>query len=203
MEASGYLQARVQARYAQLPEEPLWRDLEGAGDLAGYLAAARESVLAPWVRGIYARSDSDEIEQRLAARFVSTLAESAEWAPLRWRASIRGLADLVDALARAETWRSAVERWRALLPEERSELAEIESLLVAHGATFSTARPRDASLLRRQCEQDLRRLFRRTLCRPAVLFIWLTLVLLQLERLRGGLVLRALYARDSPPFGGV
>ncbi|MEO5363643.1 MAG: hypothetical protein H7838_08475 [Magnetococcus sp. DMHC-8] len=46
---------------------------------------------------------------------------------------------------------------------------------------------------RQRLQQQLRELFRRQIGQPAALFIHLALLALDFERLRGGLVLRALY----------
>ncbi len=202
----GYLQARVQSRYAMLPGENLWRELAGAGDLGGYLAAARDSALSPWLRGITPHSSSDEIEERLRKRFSEVVVECGEWCAREWRAAVSVLPRLQDAYQNADPQlESFQQQWRDSLPRSavRSpRLALLTTMIGTHLKRFSRARPSSAMSVRAELEVDLRKLFRRSACRPEALFIWLALVALLLERLRGELVVRALFSAADQPFPG-
>jgi hypothetical protein len=203
MAGAGYLQARVQARFAQLPDEPLWRELEGAGDLPGYLRAANDSVLSPWVRGISPRSTSDEIEGALLRVLAETLEESAPWCDEAWQPAVLGIREWLGCLADPEQCGPMLEEWRQSLPAARygePPLAALGELLSAHWQVFIHTPPRQTDKARQQLDGELRRLFRRSICQPSVIFVWLALVAVQLERLRGGLLMRALYHEGDLPF---
>lgn len=198
MAGLGYLQARVQARFAQLPDETLWRELEGAGDLAGYLRAAKEGMLAPWVQGLSPRSDSDEIEARLAKQLTSLIDESAQWCDEAWRPSVLGLKEWLNRLEHPAQLSEVVIAWRERLPAH--DLESLEKLLADHRRRFMATPPRQTRKLRHRLAEDLQQLFRRSICRPSVVFVWLALAGLTAERLRGDLLLRALYSEGDAPF---
>jgi len=69
----GYLQARIQARYAELPNESLWLHLGALKELAGFLEEARSTSLAQWVTGLSTSSGTREIEQYLRHHLAETI----------------------------------------------------------------------------------------------------------------------------------
>jgi hypothetical protein len=91
-----YVQARVQARYGERPDEPLWRELAGTKEIAPALETAHRSRLRRWVAGVDASSDAHEVELRLRARLRDAIEEVATWMPAEWRPATRWTVRLVD-----------------------------------------------------------------------------------------------------------
>jgi hypothetical protein len=91
-----YAQARLQARYGQRGDEPLWNQLRGARSLVAALETLRTSPLRRWVAAIPFDADADEIELRLRTELRSCIAEVAGWAPGEWQSAIAWTAHLVD-----------------------------------------------------------------------------------------------------------
>ena len=92
----GYVQARVQARYAVLPNESIWRHIGALKSLAGFLEEARGTVLAQWVFGLSGNSSAEEIESQLQQQFHSTIIETADWFDEQWRPAVLWLSTLVQ-----------------------------------------------------------------------------------------------------------
>ncbi len=90
-----YLQARLQARHGQRPDEQLWRRLHSTGDLGNYLQMARQSVLRPWVMGIDSLAGVHVIEFSLRQQFLSYVEEVAHWLPADWRPAFEALDTLL------------------------------------------------------------------------------------------------------------
>jgi hypothetical protein len=88
--------------------------------------------------------------------------------------------------------------WRALWPQgarERRALTVLAETMKAHVARLDLAGPQDTSVAyRRALAQGVTRMFRRHGGSPVAVFCHLVLVALDLERLRGGLARRALFA---------
>jgi hypothetical protein len=89
--------------------------------------------------------------------------------------------------------------WRAAWPKphasERKWLERLVALVAAHAARLNAAGVQETSArYRGELMQALTRLFRRRSGTPTALFAHLGLVALDLERLRGGLVRRLLFA---------
>lgn len=81
--------------------------------------------------------------------------------------------------------------------ETRAHLAALERALTDHRRAIGEPTVRDAWPLRRALQARLLHLFRHTLVEPVEAFIYLALVALDLERLRGELVRRAAFPRGS------
>jgi hypothetical protein len=113
------------------------------------------------------------------------------------------LGPLVEAVAEGkdlgETW---LDGWRSrhptTSPRFRRGLEQFTTTLLAHQRRFLMVGPDRTWPLRRELELRLRHLFHVYLLQPAGLFVYLALVLLGLERLRGALVGRALFAAEVP-----
>ncbi len=88
--------------------------------------------------------------------------------------------------------------WRALWPKDaaaRRVLAALAESVKAHVARLNRSGPKDTSApYRRDLTRTITRMFRRHGGTPTAAFCHLALVALDLERLRGGLVRRALFA---------
>jgi len=81
----GYTQARIQARYGQLPAEPVWLQLASATAMGAYLEGARGTVLAPWVANLSGVSDVHDVEHSMRGTLAATIEEVARWMPEPWR----------------------------------------------------------------------------------------------------------------------
>jgi hypothetical protein len=86
-----YAQARLQARYAELPGEDDWLRLAGARGLGLFLEEARTGALRGWVKGFSALSDAHDLDRGLRAIWREGVAEVARWLPAPWRAAVAWL----------------------------------------------------------------------------------------------------------------
>jgi hypothetical protein len=123
-------------------------------------------------------------------------APHAERAAVLGRGSWRALAPAwpaPDTLARA--WQA---EWRRRLPQPLhgadDSLWLVTAALQRHGAAFADAPPGSGTQLRRALQARLSLLLRRATLEPAAAFIHLALSALELERLRGELLVRRLFA---------
>jgi len=91
-------------------------------------------------------------------------------------------------------WR---QRWPRCRPVYLRNLALLEILLARHLAEFRRASPETTWALRYRLREHLGLLFHQRLLQPAGVFIYLILVLLDLEHLRSELVGRALFAASE------
>lgn len=125
-----------------------------------------------------------------AAEQPAALAASA-FAPLAlaWQAP--------ESMARA--WR---DEWQRRLPQPlggvEDSLSQLTATVLKHGAAFAAAPPGPGWLLRRSLQARLSLLLRRVALEPAAAFIHVALCALDLERLRGELLGRALFAQRRP-----
>ncbi|HSC99145.1 MAG TPA: hypothetical protein VLI21_09595 [Casimicrobiaceae bacterium] len=90
------------------------------------------------------------------------------------------------------------EWWRRAPPNRRTDsgpLADCARLLIAHRAAAADASVSDGTLMRRTLAARLCVLYHRATLDPAALFIFLALSALDMERLRGELLRRALFPR--------
>jgi hypothetical protein len=95
----------------------------------------------------------------------------------------------------ATFWRTEWRRrWPPVKSESRRNLEDLANLLARHLEDFRRDTPENAWALRRLLRARLGHLFHRRPLQPAVVFIYLALVLLDMERLRSELVGRALFA---------
>ncbi len=87
--AFGYAQARIQARFAALPDEPDWARLAPTRTLAAFLEEARKMTpFGHWLRGISLRSDAHELERGLRAQYREAVELVAGWVPAPWREAV-------------------------------------------------------------------------------------------------------------------
>ena len=105
----------------------------------------------------------------------------------------------------ARTWtnpegffRVWADEWSLLLPQryraERNAITDYARLLVADRATRTDSPGNDGSLARRALVSRLAALYRRATLDPAAAFIFLALSALDMERLRGELLRRAIFS---------
>jgi hypothetical protein len=241
-----YVQARLQARHGQRPEEERWHLLESSTDLGSYLQQARATALAPWVQHLPSHADTHEIEQSVRRNWRHYTDEIAKWVPEPWGDAIRWtgtLPDLpfvahlalggsirpwmlqdpvlaplalVDSQRREESLEASpfagvavairdkqppveawLDAWESRLPAagDIEGLASLKRLLARHMENIlqePAARP-EGPALRAQLAERLTSLFRRESGRIGAVFAHIGLLMLDVERLRGGLVLRALF----------
>ena len=91
-----YAQSRLQARHGARADAPVWRRLQGSGDLASYLQAAGQSPLRGWTAGLHAGNSSHDVELALRTHYRQYVGEVARWLPARWDVVVRALAQLPD-----------------------------------------------------------------------------------------------------------
>jgi hypothetical protein len=132
---------------------------------------------------------------------ASLLGSQGDPDPAQLRAA--GLGPLATAIATGgdvgDAW---LEAWRARCPCSRGAIREnldrLVTTLLGHQRQFLATPPDRAWALRRELDQRLRHLFHACLLQPLVVFVYLALVALGLERLRAELVGRALFAAEVP-----
>ncbi|MGE5154451.1 MAG: hypothetical protein ACM3ST_10570 [Bdellovibrio bacteriovorus] len=196
--------------------------LSGAHDVErGLRALAWEQVqeVAAWVPGAWRPS----VAWIAWLPFLAVLEQLARTAPLpRWLAQDPRLAELLDddgvasadALERrgltvlvsegdAEQVLSRwVNAWQSRLPTlRRGTTRQLELFsrdLRAHLAVFRRSSPDAAWGLRQTLRERLRLRFHQHPLQPLTVFLYLALILLDLERLRGELVRRCVYSPGAP-----
>jgi hypothetical protein len=142
-----YTQARLQGRYAELPDEADWQRLSGTRSLSGWLEEARSGALKAWVKGFSANSDSHDIERGVRAQFADTVEQIAGYLPQAWREAVLwcrwlpllGLFDHLRAGAALPGWASDDYRLAALfdggaVDAAAARQAGIDVLLWGEGA---------------------------------------------------------------------
>jgi hypothetical protein len=104
-----------------------------------------------------------------------------------------------DAEALAARW---LAEWRRRWPEasgrERAALEQLVEVVSTYLSRYATGDGASGQAARDRFAAEARVLFRRHALTPAAAFAWLLLVALELERVRGAVVERALYAPGSP-----
>ena len=144
---------------------------------------AQDALLAP-----YAAAIDDERATRLRAGPLSFLAPV--WDEMRIAHRVAD-ARAPTALA-LRAWRDA---WHGTWPQQGEEsagaLAQLEAGIAAHLDRFRATAPEHTAAARRELAHRLKAMFRRCALLPAVAFVYLALVALDLERLRAEIVRRA------------
>jgi len=122
---NGYLQSRVQARYALLPDDRLWLRLAALKELASFMEEARSTQLLQWVLGLSSHSSAEEIESHLRHRFADSITEVASWFRSEWRPAVYWLTTLDQLPALEHALRSSdLSAVAGMVPETR-ELTEL------------------------------------------------------------------------------
>jgi len=83
-----YARARIGARLATRPDEPLWAQLRAIQHTDALLDRLRSSAAAPLVRGIAPGADADSIELALRQALRAAIDEATGWVPAAWRAAV-------------------------------------------------------------------------------------------------------------------
>jgi hypothetical protein len=240
-----YAQARLQARHGQRPNEEVWRQLEGVGDLTNYLHVVRRSSLRQWVLGLNSSGDSHNTEQLLRSRFRSYVDEVTGWLPSDWTEPTRWIKRLPDLPAlqhllagntapdwmlkdpilsefaiehrelRLEAFRQSdcvelaaawqkgsslpdawLKHWQQLMPANALKDAGTRHMIKLYRSQLTPntdLSAADTNHQHHQLEAHLKALFRRYSFQATAAFAHLGLIALDLEKLRSGLVRRALF----------
>lgn len=83
-----YAQARIQARFAGLPQEEEWQRLAASRTLASFLEEARTGPLRGWVKGFSGQSGAHELEAGVRSLYREMLDEVASWVPNPWKDAV-------------------------------------------------------------------------------------------------------------------
>jgi len=154
----GYAQARVQARFGDLPETRDFRLLDASRDAAHFQDALRTRKFARYVPGLGPAVDSDGLEARLRSRWRGLCAEVAHWYEPQWQDAFRAFSAYPD-LATLEYLRAggAVTAWMRsdpLLAPVAREPSAVRPAVVAStygaaiGRGFADGRPLGRDWLR-------------------------------------------------------
>jgi hypothetical protein len=246
-----YAQARAQARLGGRLSEASWRLLESTPGLTQYLAAVRNTALAPRVHHFSTALTPHTVERSLRDEWRAEVAAASRWVPEPWSPAIAWTTWLpyLDALAwlardePALPWmqvdsvlsdvalndlaarRLAIadapfgivagegtpaglrarwfERWMAFWPPTNADEQAGLSLLVAGVRAYFSAidRPGASRSERRDARERFEALatglVHRRAEEPVAIFSHLELVALDLQRLRDGLLRRALFRDEA------
>jgi hypothetical protein len=195
-----YALARIAARFGERSDDVAWRSIAVIRDFASMVDAVRDGPLHRWTAGLASDADARAIEAVLRTNWRALVDEVCSWMPSEWQPSVAwagtlvelplGAHDDVDPATAIAAWRR--EWWRrAPRAARRDETLRTLGRLLARHRTVRVE-PRRALCLR------LEALYRRATLDPGAAFVFLALSALDLERLRGELVVRALF----PAVGG-
>lgn len=84
-----FAQARIQARYGELPAAADWRRLSGTRGFGAWLEEARSGPLRDWIKGLSAASRAQEIEAVLRNRLLAQIDAVAGFVPNPWSGAVR------------------------------------------------------------------------------------------------------------------
>ncbi|RVT52412.1 hypothetical protein [Rubrivivax albus] len=200
-----YALARLQARLGARPSDAHWRDLEAAQTTTQALSVTRQGPLTHWLDGVAQADEAAALEQRLRQRWAREVATVAGWLPPRWRAAVHLQGRLApwplaaedtasdDGADRLADWAAA---WPRALPADAATgvpwRAAAEQLCPRlRGDTVGRPARSGAA------ERALVRLFRGHAGTAVPAFAYLALAALDLERLRGALVARAMFETET------
>lgn len=168
-------------------------------DLPALVHLLGEEPVPPWigtdpVLAPYALDARGDRLARLAEGPLAPLALAVETAappPRRIDTAARPRVRLHAALRAWESeWRA---RWPACDSEARAGLERLVTRVATHVARFGALAVEDAPAARQTLAAEVGALLRRSAAQPAALFAYLALVALDLERLRGEIVVRAAF----------
>jgi hypothetical protein len=190
-----YAQARLGARHAERVSPATWLRLETHRSAESFLEAARATPLARWLGRVDRNPDPHAVEAALELEFANHVEEVADWIDDPWARSVRWLRWL-PLLERDDRHLDWYEHFRSLWPRTgRQGLEALCGLVTRHLAAMATAASaEDGPMLRAELARDLAREFRRQPASPVALVSHLGLTLLDLERLRGGILVRLLFS---------
>lgn len=194
-----YAQARMAARHADRADAALWASLGASRSAAHWLAAARATPLARWVQHLDRDPDTGDVEAALELAFAGHVDEVSVWVGEPWAAAVRATRalplleqhDAEEPGAAAHWYATFRGSWpRAPSPFVRG-VEEVVQLVAQHRRRMRDADVRDSGReLRDELGRQLERGFRRFAVTPAAALCHLGLTWLEIERLRGELLVR-------------
>lgn len=209
-----YAMARLHARLAARRSESEWQQLEASLDFAHALEMAGRGASARTTRQLTRESDVHEVEAALRQVQAADLAEIAAWLPPRWRDLALWLGQLPYLRAREAAaadgtapdwfdpggvaWADAAGEWRAEWVRRcrkaggAGAISAVLAPLLERFLGDRTAKsaPKSWAAL----ERHFLKAFRAGQGGPAGVFAFLGLLVLDNERLRGILVVHAVFA---------
>jgi hypothetical protein len=204
-----YAQGRLGARYGERPDEAAWRSIGVIRDFPALLDAARQGPFRRWVAGLAPDAQPHAIEAAMRSSWRALCGEVCSWMPAEWQPAVEcacSLADLpiVAYLARGEprlAWMSDYPKPaphadpdpRALLAAWRDEWQRQVPAPARRDPVLRELGRLLRSSSRRELAARLPLLYRRALLEPSAAFVFLALSALDMERLRGELLRRALF----------
>jgi len=106
-----YPGARIQACYGRLVSQAAWGRLRRLDTLSGFLQAARDTALRPWLTQLDVTAEPHQIEAQLRALFRRRVGEVSEWSPPAWRPAVAWVAVLPDLPAMTARVRGVEAPW--------------------------------------------------------------------------------------------
>jgi hypothetical protein len=169
-----------------------WRAL--AAELAAWMPARWKASLA-WCALVPQLAAIDHVRRGQVLSFDDALdARLTER-----RDALAPLFEASDARSLVEAWRA---EWRRRLPRSHAReaplLAPLAKAVGAHFDAMRAAPPGDATPIVRSLGRRLEALYRRASLEPTAAFAYLALAAIDLARLRGEIVRRALFPRLAP-----
>jgi hypothetical protein len=162
---------------ASLLDLPVLLHLSGTVTLPGWVHA--DAALAHLAR-------PDALERRIG------IAADYPWLRTAFETEARASTRAARLHPALQAW---LRRWRTLWPacsaDERANLEQLVLIIERHLLRFGTLAVEDAGAARMELASQLSNLMRRAAVEPTALFAWLALLALDLERLRGDFVTRA------------
>lgn len=126
-------------------------------------------------------------------RLANLLDETGDLRPAA-RAELAPLTDTAEPAQVPGAWADAWQRrWPGVHADPRGHLEDLSARVSRHLAAFPGLPPERAWQARGELRERLRLTFHQRLLEPATVFLYLALVLLDLERLRAGLLGRLLF----------
>ncbi|MBF0357250.1 MAG: hypothetical protein HQL70_01510 [Magnetococcales bacterium] len=193
-----YVQARMQARYGERLDSAAWNRLESSASFSVFLKNTRETSMAPWVSAVDDDVDIHELEDLLKNHLFIFIQEAESWVPTEWKAAVGWCKKLFE-LSEEDGLSSWLKQWRSLWPTKKNQqqLEELITLIQHHYQHFiSLDDPDHGSSARQDLKYALELRFRRFAATPGALFVYLLLLALDYERLRGDLASRLLFGDE-------
>lgn len=91
-----YVQARIQARYAERPSLSGWLGLDQTNEFGRYLQQANATGLSRWLEKLGVNSSMHAVEISLREGFRNHIGEVAKWMPDAWHEAIMWYSVLID-----------------------------------------------------------------------------------------------------------
>lgn len=91
-----YVQARIQARYAERPSLATWFGLDQINEFGRYLQQANATGLSRWLEKLGVSSSTHAVEISLREGFRNHIGEVAKWMPDSWYDAITWYSILID-----------------------------------------------------------------------------------------------------------